>query len=32
MLAIISFYFGQKVGKAQADPLIDSNQEDGESV
>lgn len=28
MLAIISFYFWQKVWKAQADPLIDNNSED----
>lgn len=28
MLAIISFYFWQKVGKAQADPLIDNDSED----
>lgn len=32
MLMVISFYFGQKVGKAQADPLIDSNKENGEPV
>lgn len=32
MLMVISFYFGQKVGKAQADPLIDSNKENGESI
>lgn len=28
MLAIISFYFGQKVWKAQSDPLIDNEWED----
>ena len=27
MLMVISFYFGQKVGKAQADPLIDNKIE-----
>lgn len=27
MLMVISFYFGQKVGKAQADPLIDNGIE-----
>ena len=27
MLIVISFYFGQKVGKAQADPLIDNGIE-----
>lgn len=32
MLMVISFYFGQKVGKVQADPLIDSNKENGESI
>lgn len=32
MLMVISFYFWQKVGKAQADPLIDSNKENGESI
>lgn len=32
MLMVISFYFGQKVGKAQADPLIDSNKENGEPI
>lgn len=30
MLMVISFYFGQKVGEAKADPLIDwSQEEDG---
>lgn len=24
MLMVISFYFGQKVGKAQSDPLVDN--------
>jgi hypothetical protein len=28
MLAIISFYFGQKVWKTQSDPLIDNDSED----
>ena len=27
MLMIVSFYFWQKVGKAQADPLIDNETE-----
>lgn len=27
--SLISFYFGQKVGKAQADPLINIKEEDG---
>ena len=27
MLMIVSFYFGQKVGKSQADPLIDNETE-----
>ena len=29
MLMVISFYFGQKVGEAKADPLIDNSREDG---
>lgn len=29
MLMIVSFYFWQKVGKAQADPLIDNEIQDG---
>lgn len=32
MLMVISFYFWQKVGKAQADPLVDSNKENGNSL
>lgn len=32
MLMVISFYFWQKVGKAQADPLIDANKENGEPI
>ena len=27
MLMVISFYFGQKVGEAKKDPLIDTNNE-----
>lgn len=31
--SIISFYFGQKVGEAKADPLIDiSKEEDGQPL
>jgi hypothetical protein len=29
MLMVISFYFGQKVGETKADPLIDTEKEDG---
>jgi hypothetical protein len=29
MLMVISFYFGQKVWEAKADPLIDDRWEDG---
>ena len=33
MLMVISFYFGQKVGEAKADPLIDmSKEEDGQPL
>lgn len=32
MLMVISFYFWQKVGEAKADPLIDADKEDGESL
>ena len=32
MLMVISFYFGQKVWKAKADPLIDSDKEDGQPL
>lgn len=28
MLMVISFYFGQKVGEAKKDPLIDNDWED----
>jgi hypothetical protein len=28
MLMVISFYFGQKVGEAKADPLIDNDMEE----
>lgn len=28
MLMVISFYFGQKVGEAKADPLIDNDIEE----
>lgn len=28
MLSVIAFYFGQKVWKAQADPLVDNDSED----
>ena len=31
MLMIVSFYFWQKVGKAQADPLVDNEEEDGQN-
>ena len=31
MLMIVSFYFGQKVWKAQADPLIDNDIENGDN-
>ena len=31
MLSIIAFYFWQKVGKAQADPLVDNDSEDGQN-
>lgn len=31
MLMVISFYFWQKVGEAKADPLIDTDKEDGEN-
>ena len=27
MLSVIAFYFWQKVGKAQADPLVDNDKE-----
>lgn len=27
MLMVVSFYFGQKVGKSQSDPLIDNDKE-----
>lgn len=29
MLMVISFYFWQKVGETKADPLIDTEKEDG---
>lgn len=29
MLMIVSFYFWQKVGKAQSDPLVDNETQDG---
>ena len=32
MLMIVSFYFGQKVWDAKADPLIDNLKEDGKSL
>lgn len=32
MLMVISFYFGQKVWKSQADPLIDWEKEDGKPL
>ena len=33
MLMVISFYFGQKVWEAKADPLIDGNkEEDGQPL
>lgn len=33
MLMVISFYFGQKVWKSQADPLIDTlKEEDGQPL
>ena len=31
MLMIVSFYFWQKVGKAQSDPLIDNDTENGQN-
>lgn len=31
MLMVISFYFWQKVGKAQADPLVDNDINDGQN-
>lgn len=31
MLSIIAFYFWQKVGKAQADPLVDNDSGDGQN-
>ena len=30
MLMVISFYFWQKVGKSQSDPLIDDKENNGE--
>lgn len=32
MLMVISFYFGQKVWEAKADPLIDWDKEDGRTI
>ena len=32
MIAVISFYFGQKVAKSQADPLIDTWKEENGTV
>ena len=29
--AIVSFYFGQKVGEAKHDPLIDNDTENGQN-
>jgi hypothetical protein len=29
---VISFYFGQKVGEAKADPLIDSDKDNGRII
>lgn len=31
MLSIIAFYFWQKVGKAQSDPLVDNDYSDGQN-
>lgn len=31
MLMVISFYFGQKVWESKRDPLIQSNNKDGEN-
>ena len=31
MLMVISFYFGQKVWESKKDPLIQSNNKDGEN-